>query len=80
MPAVFIAPVVCVPLVVLLLPLHEPPAVHDDGLLVADHDIVALLPVLILVGDTEMFTTGIATTDTVVEADPDPAALEQLRV
>lgn len=63
-----------------LLPLHEPPAVQDDGLLVTLQLIVAVPPVVMLAGATEILTTGIAITVTVADADPEPAALLQLRV
>ena len=59
-------------------PLHEPPAVHEDGLLETLQEIVALLPVVIELGLTEIVTTGIAITVSVAELEPLPALLVQL--
>jgi hypothetical protein len=75
---VFIAPVVWLPLAALV-PVHEPPAVQELGLFVTDHVIVALLPVFIEAGLTEIVTTGTAITVSVAEADPLPALFVQLR-
>lgn len=78
-PAVLIVPVVAVPLEPFE-PLHEPPAVHDEGLLVAFQLIVLLLPVLIDEGLTEMLTTGTAMMVNVSDDDPVPTAFVQLSV
>lgn len=59
-PAVAWTPVLVLPLE-LLAPLQEPLAVHEVGLLVALQLIVDWLPVPILVGLTEMVTTGATT-------------------
>jgi hypothetical protein len=50
------------------------------GLLVALQVIVALLPVLIDAGLTEIVTTGIAITVRLAELDPEPAELLQLKL
>ena len=74
MPEVPIAPVLCEP-VAALLPLHEPPAVQLVGLFVALHVIVALLPAVMLTGDTEILILGVAITVSVVDAEFVPALL-----
>lgn len=61
-------------------PVHVPPAVQEVGLLVADHAIVALLPVVMLAGLIEIVTTGIAITVSVADFVSDPAALLHARV
>jgi hypothetical protein len=84
-PAVFIAPVLVVPLVPFA-PVHEPEAVQDVGLLVADQLIVAALPVPMLVGFTAIVITGAMTaappaaTDTLVDPTPLPPAFVQVSV
>jgi hypothetical protein len=50
-------------------PLHDPLAVHEVGLFVADHEIVELPPVPMLVGLAEIVTTGEA------DGPPPPATL-----
>lgn len=78
-------PVLVLPLPALA-PLQEPEAVHEVGLLVALQLSVALLPVPILVGATEMVTTGATAapppveTFMVVFAALLPPALVQLKV
>lgn len=84
-PAVFMAPVDCVPLAPLL-PLQPVPlAVQEVGLLVALQLMVELLPVPIDVGDADIVTTGGEVvvpelTLTLVLAEPVPPAFEQLRL
>ena len=76
-PTEFIAPLLWEPDDAFV-PLHEPPAVHELGLLVALQEIVEELPVLIDVGLTEILTTGIAMTVSDADPDPEPAEFEQL--
>jgi hypothetical protein len=83
-PAVFITPVLVLPLA-LLFPLQLPLAVHDVGLLVALQLIVELLPVPIVVGLTPIVTTGLLVvvpdvTDKLAEALPEPPPFWQVRV
>jgi hypothetical protein len=67
-------------------PLQLPLAVQEVGLLVALQEIVALLPVPMELGDTEIVTTGGEAalppleTPTVVVLLSEPPAFEQLRV
>lgn len=61
-------------------PLHEPPAVHDDGLLVALHAIVAAPPVVMEAGESDTDTTGIAITVSTADAAVLPAAFAQVKV
>lgn len=61
-------------------PLHEPPAVHELGLLVALHEMVALEPVVMAFGESDMETPGIAMTDNVAEVVVLPAAFEHVRL
>jgi hypothetical protein len=61
-------------------PLHEPLAVQLVGLAVALQLTVALLPVFIDVGETEMDTTGTATTVKLVDLVSLPALLLHAKV
>lgn len=61
-------------------PVHEPLATQLEGLAVALQVTVALLPVLIEVGETEMVTTGTASTVRTADFIFDPAVLLQERV
>lgn len=71
MPAGDTAPVDCDPLAALL-PDQLPPAVQLVGLLATLHDTVALPPVVILDGETEILIAGGVTTVTVAEPLPEP--------
>ena len=85
LPAAAITPVLVVPLIPLA-PAQDPLAVQVVGLFVADHEIVAELPVPILTGLTAIVTTGAITvpppalTLTLVEPTPEPPALVQVNV
>jgi hypothetical protein len=61
-------------------PLHEPLAVQAVGEPVALQVMVELAPVLILVGLTEIDTTGTAITVRVADFVSEPAELEQASV
>lgn len=75
-------PTCCEPPAAFLLPLQYefPLAVHDVGLPVVLQVTVALEPVVILDGLTEIFTVGTADTVNVAVFDPLPAALEHVKV
>ena len=64
MPVVFKTPVL-VELLLLLVPLQLPLAVHDVGLLATDQDMVELLPVVMDMGFADMLITGAGTLLTV---------------
>jgi hypothetical protein len=77
-----IVPVLAVPLLDFV-PDQPPPAEHEVGLFVADHEIVELPPVEIADGLAEIVTTGTGGMDTtsgIFEAVPVPPAFEQLRL
>lgn len=76
-PAVVIGPTCWEPPAALFDPLQYalPVAVQDDGLLVALQVTVVLEPVVIVVGETEIFTTGVAMTVRLADLTSDPALL-----
>ena len=82
-PADEMVPVLCEPLAPLV-PLQEPPAVHELGLLLALQPIVELAPAVIVPGETVIFTTGLAGVGAGLEPplvpppdDPPPVAVPE---
>lgn len=63
-----------------MLPDQLPPAVQLVGLLVTLHDTVALPPVVIFGGETEILILGGVTTVTVADPLPEPDEFAQVSV